>query len=223
MRTGRLLWILAALLATVVAAFGLEIGSGSDPLGVGSRLGLVTTPPANEATPDLAKEAAAAAAADEADGKNKKSGLIDAADGEALPPVTREMADARMDSREFDLMPNSAVEFGYRMDKGAALIYSWKSTVPIWSDFHTEPTANPKAVDSFEKGEVADSHGSYVAPYAGIHGWFWENTSERPVKLTLTATGFFTEAMLYDENAKAHPVPITAPRLDFKDRAHLKR
>ncbi len=35
---------------------------------------------------------------------------------------------------------------------------------------------------------------SYTAPFTGIHGWYWQNRTDRPVTLKLTATGFFVES-----------------------------
>ena len=36
--------------------------------------------------------------------------------------------------------------------------------------------------------------GSYTAPFTGIHGWYWQNRTDKPVTLKLSATGFFTES-----------------------------
>jgi hypothetical protein len=34
--------------------------------------------------------------------------------------------------------------------------------------------------------------GTLMAPFSGIHGWFWENTGDRPVTVTLASAGFYT-------------------------------
>jgi hypothetical protein len=43
-----------------------------------------------------------------------------------------------------------------------------------------------------EKG-LASAQGNFVAPFAGIHGWYWRNQGETPVTLTLDTSGFYAE------------------------------
>ncbi len=40
-------------------------------------------------------------------------------------------------------------------------------------------------------------HGSLVAPFAGEHGWYWLNISEKPVTIKLTFTGYHKEVKNY--------------------------
>ena len=44
---------------------------------------------------------------------------------------------------------------------------------------------------SFEKGNAAHALGSYVAPFDGLHGWYWKNNTATPVTVTLHSTGFY--------------------------------
>ena len=43
---------------------------------------------------------------------------------------------------------------------------------------------------------MEDDHasGSLVAPFAGIHGWSWENAGEGDLTITLTTAGFYSDA-----------------------------
>jgi hypothetical protein len=124
-----------------------------------------------------------------------------AAEGEGsvvrLPPGTaaplQTQPDRYMaDEVTFTLEPKKFVEYKYRMDKGAPMLYSWRATGELEYDFHTEPqnTAS-SAVVSFEKGSKPSALGSYVAPFDGLHGWYWKNNGDQPVTLTLTSTGFY--------------------------------
>jgi hypothetical protein len=124
-----------------------------------------------------------------------------AAEGEGgvvtLPPGTAAPLQAQpdrymADEVTFTLDPAKFVEYKYRMDKGAPMLYSWRATGELEYDFHTEPqnTAS-SAVVSFEKGNAARALGSYVAPFDGLHGWYWKNNTSQPVNLTLTSTGFY--------------------------------
>src|SRR6185295_7714366 len=93
----------------------------------------------------------------------------------------------------FTLAPRDSVEYKYRLDKGKALLYSWKATAPVNYELHAEPDGAPQGyAESFEKKDaVAAAAGTLTAPFAGIHGWYWENTGNTPVTVTLSAAGFY--------------------------------
>ena len=96
------------------------------------------------------------------------------------------------DEVTFTLDPGKFVEYKYLIDKGAPMLYSWRASGELEYDFHTEPrNTESSAVVSFEKGTRASARGSYVAPFDGLHGWYWKNNTAQPVSLTLTSTGFY--------------------------------
>jgi HupE / UreJ protein len=96
------------------------------------------------------------------------------------------------DEVTFTLDPSKFVEYKYRMDKGAPMLYSWRANGELEYDFHTEPqNTESSAVVSFEQGNAAAKLGSYVAPFDGLHGWYWKNNGATPVTITLTSTGFY--------------------------------
>jgi hypothetical protein len=82
------------------------------------------------------------------------------------------------------------------------MVYSWKASGKVLFEFHGEPDQkpNPDYYDSYELDDKVgkeQSHGSFVAPSTGIHGWFWENKSEQPVEIRLTVAGFFDGAKMF--------------------------
>ena len=60
-------------------------------------------------------------------------------------------------------------------------------------ELHAEPDGAPQGyAESFEKKDArAAASGTLTAPFAGIHGWYWENTGDREVTVTLSAAGFY--------------------------------
>ena len=36
--------------------------------------------------------------------------------------------------------------------------------------------------------------GTLTAPFPGIHGWYWENTTDKEVTVTLKSAGFYNLA-----------------------------
>ena len=92
------------------------------------------------------------------------------------------------------------MEIKYNMKKGAGLIYSWTASAPLTFEFHGDPNVKPQGKqgsDYYESYLLDDMtgkqefHGTFVAPTAGVHGWFWENKSAAPVKLKLMSAGFY--------------------------------
>lgn len=103
----------------------------------------------------------------------------------------------KVDRHQITLKPKEGIEYKYEMKKGATMVYSWKTGgVKIDHEFHGEPEGAPRGYADFylqEKG-VDQSHGTFLAPSNGIHGWYWENTSDRDVTVTINASGFFSRA-----------------------------
>lgn len=101
----------------------------------------------------------------------------------------------REDSVEFVLGPFESVEYKYHLAIGAAMVYSWTATAPVNYDMHSEPENAPEGyAESFDIADSAAAHGTYTAPFSGIHGWFWENRGTADVTITLTTAGFYTGA-----------------------------
>ena len=100
----------------------------------------------------------------------------------------------RIDERTFELAPGEFVEYKYRLEQGRSMLYSWTASFWVRSEMHSERDGAPAGTAEFFEvlEEVLQGHGSYVAPFPGIHGWYWHNESDRPVTVTIHATGFFT-------------------------------
>ena len=159
---------------------------GVDPIGTGRALGLL----------DLyASESTAAAPA-----------IILPTEG---GPVFTQVSPYKSDSREFTIGAYGTLEFKYQLDAGAAMLYEWRATEPVSFDFHTEREGNPDASDTFEKGEASEKRGAYIAPYAGIHGWYWKNNTERELRIALTSTGFYPSAKVFRDGGAGEEVALT--------------
>ncbi|MGI9323591.1 MAG: hypothetical protein ACR2PZ_00115 [Pseudomonadales bacterium] len=104
---------------------------------------------------------------------------------------------------QFELGPFESVEYKYRLQAGEGLLYRWHSSGPVVVNFHSEPDAlvtlepGKEAAISFNNGRSNANSGTYVAPFTGIHGWFWQNRGPQPVTLELHSAGFFNTAIDY--------------------------
>ncbi len=103
----------------------------------------------------------------------------------------------KVDSMEFTLAPKEGMEYKYRLEKGAGLLFSWTATAPVHYELHSEPEAGPKGyAETFDKQDSRDSgHGNYVAPFPGIHGWYWENRTDKDVVVRIVSAGHYTESL----------------------------
>jgi hypothetical protein len=127
----------------------------------------------------------------------------------------------KIDSREIKLASGDGVEIKYHMEKGAGMVYSWTATPKelIFYEFHAEPDVKPAGAgddyyESYEKDDQvgkSDSHGTFIAPNTGIHGWFWENQTGVPVTIKLVTAGFYDYIVDYTSGI-ALPVQPADPK-----------
>ena len=129
------------------------------------------------------------------------------------PPAT----EYRVDDTQFVLGPYEFVDTRYRLAKDTVMLYTWSATAVVIHEFHGDPDSNPDAPVSFEKKDRRQASAAFIAPFAGIHGWYWENPGAEPVTITLTSAGFYTSAIelrsdrtrrVHELRAPAGPAPV---------------
>jgi hypothetical protein len=166
----------AALLVAglLLVMFVLPAEFAVDPLGVGAKTGLLEL----------------GAVGQQVEALNAAQPAAGAAQAAIIVPQERPF---QRETVAFMLAPGEGMEYKYRLEKGEALLYSWSATAPVNYELHAEPDGAPRGyAQSYEKVDArAGASGTLTAPFAGIHGWFWENTSSQPVTVTLNAAGYF--------------------------------
>ena len=119
--------------------------------------------------------------------------------------ITTEEAEYRTDAFELRLAPYEWVEYTYRLQEGGAMLYAWESTGPVEYNFHSAPDgAPPGYAESFDSAESETASGSYVAPFTGVHGWYWENADNKEITITLTTAGFYRDAHVARDRADGY-------------------
>ena len=104
----------------------------------------------------------------------------------------------RVDSVEFVLGPFQSVEYKYLMDLGAPMVFSWIADGELYFDMHAEPAGlGGEFAESFEQGNADRRMGSFLAPFTGIHGWFWENRSLETITVKLHSAGFYVNSTVF--------------------------
>jgi hypothetical protein len=118
----------------------------------------------------------------------------------------------KVDAIELFITPEQFVEYKFELKQGAMMVFNWKATAPIDVDFHTVPAGKPiSASETFMRGKVGSGQGTYRAPYDGLHGWYWKNTTKEPVTIILNASGFFREARMFSGDPVGEPMEVRDP------------
>lgn len=172
--------------AAILLLFVLPSEYGIDPTGAGAAMGLTDLAASGEMT-ELER------------GALRKGQVLSLSN-----------APIRKDRWEFELGPFKSIEFKYTMDKGSAMLFHWKATGPLHYDMHSHPFDGGTALtESYSVSDAKEMQGSYVAPFSGIHGWYWQNQSMDNVTLVIEATGGIVESTIFDETGE-HKRPIAA-------------
>jgi len=117
---------------------------------------------------------------------------------DALSALSQESNEYRSDTIEFPLGPFESIEYKYLLAQGQAIIFGWQAEGEVVFDFHSEQAgSDPEDAVSLMIGRSSAQHGTYVAPFAGIHGWSWENRSQETVTVRLQTSGYFKESITY--------------------------
>jgi len=86
---------------------------------------------------------------------------------------------------------NSGVEYKFQMKQYAHLTYEWSSSgAAVYFDFHGEPKGDTTGYfKSYTIATAAEVQGSMTVPFEGVHGWYWKNTSDKEITITLKTNG----------------------------------
>ena len=110
-------------------------------------------------------------------------------------PVAPQDDEYRLDEALLRVGPGTWLEYTYRMEAGATMLFSWQATGPLDYNFHSAPDgAPPGYAESFDAQENDSAHGAYTAPFTGVHGWYWENHTASEVTISFWTAGFYSEA-----------------------------
>lgn len=149
-------------------------------------------------------------------GTGEALGLVVLGEGTGAIPVREDglrprEATYRVDRRTFEIPPDGEVEWKYRLEAGETMVYSWEASNWVRSEMHSERDGAPEGTAQFFEvaEETLHRHGSYTAPFPGIHGWYWLNETGDTVTVTLRTAGFFTAGTVFQEGVAPIPEEIT--------------
>lgn len=124
---------------------------------------------------------------------------IEGMSGYDVSALTIETSEPVQDTIVLPLEPFESVEYKFQLLQGQAIVYQWRSPEEVVFDLHSEEAGtDPEDAVTFSAGRAESQQGTYVAPFDGLHGWFWENRSSQYVEVTLVTTGYAQRATLYN-------------------------
>lgn len=174
----------ALTLPAVAVVFVFPAELGIDPTGLGEAGGL--TEMANPQAQETLRRGL------------EREGVLTPSEA-ALPPEP-----GASDYWTHELQPYEEIELKYVLDEGAAVVFSWTADGALNYDMHAHPFDGGEALtESYAITRSDRQSGRYVAPFAGIHGWHWQNRGVTPVRLTLEASGRINGSKLLDGRTEA--------------------
>lgn len=81
----------------------------------------------------------------------------------------------------------SGVEYKVFMREGRNMEYSWNAPFDLFYDFHGVQESGEEV--SHETATAASRSNTFIAPFEGKHGWYWQNDSAQDVTVALTLRG----------------------------------
>ncbi|MGI1679093.1 MAG: hypothetical protein K6L75_10200 [Cellvibrionaceae bacterium] len=125
-------------------------------------------------------------------------------EGPSVGALNKQNINYSDDTFQIVLASFESLEYKYRLEEGATMLFDWKATGNLLFDLHAEKDGeDPEEYSpSFDQRQSNAEKGSYTAPFSGIHGWYWENRSANEVKLELNTSGFYTKSTEFRANYK---------------------
>ena len=159
--------IIAAVLLSTAVFFVIILPAeyNQDPTGLGGALGLtVLSEEANEST----------------------------STNEAVEEAVS-LYEEQIDQVTITVPANKGLEYKFKMQKHAKIIYEWSTNgSELYFDFHGEPKGDTTGYfESYTIATANETKGSATVPFDGVHGWYWKNTTNKDVLVTLKTSGIY--------------------------------
>lgn len=103
---------------------------------------------------------------------------------------------------EYDILVLSGSDLEYKLglDEGGSITYRWTVDMArpelLTAEFHGHTHRigdEPGTVMFYKIHTDGAEQGSLVAPFEGIHGWYFDNRSDEDVTVRLKVAGFYAE------------------------------
>ncbi|MFT5674824.1 MAG: hypothetical protein ACI808_000752 [Paraglaciecola sp.] len=92
---------------------------------------------------------------------------------------------------EVSVPAGKGIEYKFYMNQHEKMTYEWITNgESLYFDLHGEPEGDTTGYfESYAIATLKDMKGSFTAPFTGSHGWYWKNSSDKPVAVQLIVEG----------------------------------
>jgi len=112
---------------------------------------------------------------------------------EESAPIAQQTVSAAQEQHviEVSVPAGTGIEYKFHMRQYEKMTYEWLTDGdPLYFDLHGEPQGDTTGYfESYAIASLKGMKGSFTAPFAGSHGWYWKNTSDQPVAIQLMVEG----------------------------------
>ena len=86
------------------------------------------------------------------------------------------------------------IEYKFQMSQHQKMTYEWLTDgEPLYFDLHGEPEGDTTGYfESYAIATLSEMKGSFTSPFTGSHGWYWKNSSDKPIAIQLMVEGQYT-------------------------------
>jgi len=108
--------------------------------------------------------------------------------------VTANFSELAQDVIEVVVPVGKGIEYKFHMQQHKKMNYEWLTDgEPLYFDLHGEPEGDTTGYfESYAIATLSEMKGSFTSPFTGSHGWYWKNTSDKPVAIQLMVEGQYT-------------------------------
>jgi hypothetical protein len=87
-----------------------------------------------------------------------------------------------------------SIEYKFQMSQHKKMTYEWLTNgEPLHFDLHGEPEGDTTGYfESYAIATLSEMKGSFTSPFKGSHGWYWKNSSDKPIAIQLIVEGQYT-------------------------------
>lgn len=92
---------------------------------------------------------------------------------------------------EVSVPAGKGIEYKFSMQQNDKMTYEWLTDGhSLYFDLHGEPQGDTTGYfESYAIATLNEMKGSFTAPFAGSHGWYWKNNSDKPIAVQLMVKG----------------------------------
>lgn len=103
-------------------------------------------------------------------------------------------------SYDIPISAQEALEFSLNIVEGDSIVYQWNVEMIDSSELETEFHGHTERIDDkpgtvmfYKIHQDKIGKGSLVAPFSGLHGWYFNNKSDEDIVIHLSVSGFYAE------------------------------